>query len=160
MKREFKLNTDGCSLENPGCIGGGILWDGDGVMVLAFAVPFGETSSMQAEAKSLLFGVQQRIQHGFVRLHMLVQILLNKVACPWKIWAEMEKIKGCMRFVARVTHCYREGNQVADALSKVGATTASRCFYALHTKLTGLARSAMRLDTLGLPSIRRLRVFS
>ncbi|XP_027120520.1 uncharacterized protein [Coffea arabica] len=95
--------------------GGGILHDGNGVMVFAFTVPFREMSSVQAKAKLLLFGVQQCIQCGFVRLHvevdslLVVQILQNKAACPWKIWAEMEKIKGCMRFVARVTHWYGGG---------------------------------------------------
>ncbi|XP_071905976.1 uncharacterized protein [Coffea arabica] len=80
----FKLNTDGCSKGNPGISGsGGILRDGGGRFCLAFSCHFGKATSLQAEARALLVGVEMCIQGGFdlfeVELDslVLVDILLG-----------------------------------------------------------------------------------
>ena len=79
---ELKLNTDGSSRGNPGRPGGGgVLRDGEGKLLLAFSTFVGSCTSIQAEARALLFGVNLCISCGYVGVHVevdsfvLVQIL-------------------------------------------------------------------------------------
>ena len=54
----WKLNTDGCSLGNLGKSGGGgVLRDAFGELVFGFSIPLGKVTSLQAETKSLVYGV-------------------------------------------------------------------------------------------------------
>nr|XP_027083663.1 uncharacterized protein LOC113705962 [Coffea arabica] len=85
----FKLNTDGCSLGNPGVSGGGgVLRDSSGTLLFGFAVPFGELTCLQAEIKALVFGVQQCRLRGFSRIRVevdslvLVNLLVRQFRCP------------------------------------------------------------------------------
>ena len=58
VAKQLVLNTNGYSLGNLGVeCGGGILRDGNGNLVFAFLVPFDIVTSIQAEVKTLLFGV-------------------------------------------------------------------------------------------------------
>ena len=64
----FKLNIDGCSKGNPNLSGGGgILRDVSGSFIFAFAGCFGYGTSLQAEAKALLLGLQLCVQRMMVR---------------------------------------------------------------------------------------------
>ena len=66
-----KLNTDGCSRGNPGRSGGGGLFrDYDGRFLLGFSCYFGETTSLHAELKALLFGARLGVSRGLVKLHL------------------------------------------------------------------------------------------
>ena len=54
---ESKLNTDGCSKGNPGRAGGGgVLCNSEGGILFALPTFFGHYTSIDAEAKALLFG--------------------------------------------------------------------------------------------------------
>ncbi|XP_049368158.1 uncharacterized protein LOC125833012 [Solanum verrucosum] len=54
----YKLNTDGSALTNPGKIGGGgILRDGQGNLVYAYAIPLGFGTSNKAEIQAAAYGV-------------------------------------------------------------------------------------------------------
>ncbi|XP_071913911.1 uncharacterized protein [Coffea arabica] len=64
----LKLNIDGCSKGNPGLSGGrGILRDVLGSFIFAFAGCFGYGTSLQAEAKVLLLGLQLCVQRKMIR---------------------------------------------------------------------------------------------
>ncbi|XP_071923161.1 uncharacterized protein [Coffea arabica] len=63
----FKLNIDGCSKGNPGLSGGGgILRDGSGKFIFAFAGCFDVATSLQAEAKALALGLSLCVQRNFL----------------------------------------------------------------------------------------------
>lgn len=55
----LKLNTDGCSKENPGSAGGGvILRDDKGQLIMAYATFFGECANNVAESHAILIGLR------------------------------------------------------------------------------------------------------
>ena len=94
-----KLNTDGCLLGNPGPSGGGgVLRDSSGDLLFGFSIPLGEMTSLQAETKSLLYGVQQCLLRGVSRVQvevdslLLVNVLPGKSRCPWLIRFDVEAI--------------------------------------------------------------------
>ena len=157
----FKLNTDGCSLGNPGVSGGGgVLRDSSGVAVFGFSTPFGELTCIQAEIRSLLVGVQQCLLRGFLRIQVevdslvLVNILLKKSRCPWIIQPEIAALEATQGVEWSVGHCYREANQAADALAKVGARSEDFVLYSSQKDLPRLARGALGLDRSQTPAIR------
>lgn len=158
---KLKLNTDGCSLGNPGISGGGgVLRDSSGAVLFGYSIPFGELTCIQAEFKSLLFGVQQCLLRGFSRIQVevdslvLVNILLQKVKCPWLIRSEHDELLAIQGLEWTVAHCYREANQVADALAKVGAWSEDIVLYTSQSDLPRLARGALGLDRSKTPVIR------
>ena len=53
-----------------------------------------------------------------------------------------------------LSHVFREGNQVADFLTKLGANGLSQHFYS-STDLPRLARGLVRLDQLGTVYLRK-----
>ena len=60
----------------------------------------------------------------------------------------------------RFEHCYREANKVADILSNVGVSHPQelvRVYFTEHA-LPSVARGECRLNRLGVPSVRRVRV--
>nr|XP_027067494.1 uncharacterized protein LOC113693117 [Coffea arabica] len=60
-----QLNIDGCLKDNPGVSGGGgILRSTEGRLLFAFSVYLGQCTSLQAEAKALLLGLQLCVQRG------------------------------------------------------------------------------------------------
>ncbi|XP_071933890.1 uncharacterized protein [Coffea arabica] len=161
-----KLNTDGCSLGNPGISGGGgVLRDSSGSLIFGFSIPLGELISLQTETRSLLYGVQQCLSRGFSRVQvevdslLLVNILRGKSRCPWRVRSKIESIQTVLRMGWSVEHCYREANQVADALSKVGALGSGIVIYTSQSALPRPARGAMVLDSTGTPvlCIRAMR---
>ena len=131
-------------------------------MVLAFSCSFGVASSMQAEARALLFGVKLCLQRGFGPLEVeldslvLVRILKRLVRCPWGIHTEVQQLLGFASYLPRILHCYRQANQVADALANTGCQLARDDIYVVASDLPRLARGALFLDRLGVPSLRRV----
>ncbi|XP_071939025.1 uncharacterized protein [Coffea arabica] len=146
----LKLNTDGCSKGNPGLSGGGrVLRDG-GRMVLAFSCSFGLASSMQAEARTLLFGVKLCLQRGIDTLDVELDSL--------GIHTEVQQLMGVAHHFPRIFHCYRQANQVADILANSGCQQARDDIYLAASDLPCLARGALFLDRLGVPSLRQVVV--
>ncbi|XP_027171858.1 uncharacterized protein LOC113771481 [Coffea eugenioides] len=150
---DFKLNTDGCSLGNPGVSGGGgVLRDSSGAFLFGFSVPFGELTCLQAEIKALVVGVQQCRLRGFSRIRVevdslvLVNLLLRRFRCPWLVRSDLETLLAIQGLEWTVGHCYREMNQVADALAKVGAQSEGIILYTTQSELPRLARGALGLD--------------
>ncbi|XP_071902759.1 uncharacterized protein [Coffea arabica] len=162
----FILNTDGCSKGNPGVSGGGgVLRDSNGIPLIGFSTYLGETTSLCAEARALLIGLQTCVHRGIDNLYVqsdsliLVGILQNRLQCPWKIRREIRQIWQLVKDPDRFSHCYREANKVADALSNVGVLHPEHQikFYEAFSSFPTMARGALRLDRLGMPSIRKSR---
>ena len=160
-----KLNMDGCSLGNWGVSGwGGVLRDSSGALLFGFSIPFRVLTCIQAEIKSLHFGVQQCLLRGFSHIQaevdslMLVNILQGKSNCLWMVRSEVDALKAVQRLEWIVGHCFFEANQVADALSKVWAHSSSLVLYTSQSELPRLAKGTMFLDRLGTPFIRNKAV--
>ncbi|XP_071939020.1 uncharacterized protein [Coffea arabica] len=162
----FTLNTDGCSKGNPGLGGGGgVLRDSHGIPLIGFSAYLGETTCLSTEARALLIGIQTSIHRGFENLYIqsdslvLIGILQKRIHCPWKIRREIRQIWQFVEDPDRFSHCYREANTVADALSNVGVSHPEhqlKLYNSFHTFPT-MARGAIRLDRLGMPSIRKIK---
>ncbi|XP_071918841.1 uncharacterized protein [Coffea arabica] len=160
------LNTDGCSKGNPGVGGGGgVLRDSTGMPLVAFSAFFGETTCLRAETLALLIGLQTCVHRGFINLWVqsdslvLVGVLQRLIQCPWQIRREVRQIWRLVEDPARFSHCFREVNKVADVLSNVGISHPEqqvKVYDGFHM-LPRLARGAIRLDRIGMPSVRKIR---
>ncbi|XP_071909633.1 uncharacterized protein [Coffea arabica] len=135
------LNTDGCSKGNPGVGGGGgVLRDSIGLPLFAFSAFLGDITCLHAEARALLIGLQ--IWNSPPAYSMSVAYSTRSAADP-----------------VRFSHCYREANKVADALANVGIIHPEQqvkvyeCFHMLPRQ----ARGEVRLDRIGMPSVRKVR---
>ena len=89
---------------------------------------------------------------------VLVNILLQKARCPWLVRSVQEELQALQGLEWTVAHCYREANQVADALAKVGAWSEDVVLYASQSELPRLARGALGLDRSQTPVIRKQAV--
>ena len=162
----YTLNTDGCAKGNPGIGGGGgILRDSTGLPMIGFSAYLGETTCLRAEACALLIGLQICIHNGFGNICVqsdslvLIGIIQRRTQCPWKIRRYVNQIWQLLDDPPRFTHCYREANTVADALSNVGISHPDKQIeiYDTFSTFPRLARGAIRLDRIGIPSIRKMR---
>lgn len=86
-----KLNSDGCSKGNPGRSGGSSLLRSDsGDLIWAWADFYGHTT-MVAEIKALLQGVQTCVDRGFLNVDIevdsliLADVVQLKIPAPWCI---------------------------------------------------------------------------
>ncbi|XP_071927455.1 uncharacterized protein [Coffea arabica] len=161
------LNTDGCSKGNPGVgAGGGVLRESNGLPLIGFSAYFGETTCLLAEARALLIGLQISAHRGFLNLNvqsdslLLIGILQHRIHCPWHIRRVIRQIWQIMEDPDRFSHCYREANTVADVLSNEGVSHPQQQLriYETFNTFPPMARGAIRLDKLGMPSIRKIRL--
>nr|XP_027086600.1 uncharacterized protein LOC113708336 [Coffea arabica] len=119
-----------------------------------------QVTSLQAEAKSLIYGVQQCVLRGFSSIQvevdslLLANILQGKSKCSWLIRSEIATFQAICTLARTVGHCYREANQVADALAKAGANGSGNVLYTSQSELPRPAKGALILDKAGTPAIR------
>ena len=159
-----KLNSDGCVRGIPGKSGGGgMLRCLEGRFILGYSCCFGETTSLHAELKALLFGVRLAISRGYVNLHIesdslgLVQIIQGTVQCAWRLRRDLQDLLEDRRCFREVSHCFREANKPADRLANIGVDSSSSSTYESFCDLPALVRGDLTLDRVGLPSFRRVR---
>ena len=105
------------------------------------------------------------MEKGFTRVEIqsdsqvLVGILQRRFRCPWRIRNEVDQIWELVADVARISHCFRAANRVADILANVGVSHQHQpcvIYEHIHT-FPKLARGEVRLDRLGMSSVRRIR---
>ncbi|XP_027169555.1 uncharacterized protein LOC113769293 [Coffea eugenioides] len=108
-----KLNSDGCLRGNPRRSGGGGLFrDSDGRVLLAFSCYFGEMTSLQAEVKALLHGVQLVIARGLANFHLesdslvLIQLIQGRAKCPWVVQRELQELVQYSHLYIEISHCF------------------------------------------------------
>ncbi|XP_071917209.1 uncharacterized protein [Coffea arabica] len=163
----YILNTDDYSKGNPGVGGsGGVLRDSKGMPLIGFSAYLGETTCLHAEARALLIGLQICVHRGFGNLYVqsdflvLVGILQHRIHCPWHIRREVRQIWKFVEDSDRFLHYYREANTVADALSNVAVSHPEQQLkiYKAFNSFPRLARGAIRLDRLGMSSIRKIKL--
>ncbi|XP_043721131.1 receptor-like protein EIX1 [Telopea speciosissima] len=120
-----KLNTDGCSLGNPGRAGArGILRDDRAVLISAFSVSLGIKTNYVAEFMALLHGLLRAKEMYVTRLwiecdSMSVVDLIRAGSIPWFVrqqWLGLQPY--LLSIFWKISHCFHEANPVADFLAK------------------------------------------
>jgi len=126
----YILNTDGASKGNPGpARGGGVLRDDKGDWKWGFTMNMGHCSSMKAELKAVLKGLQVAKERGVQKLWIksdscvLVGMLRGELKTHPAYGVVIKQCKDLLRaegWETKITHCYREANLVADKLANLG----------------------------------------
>ncbi|XP_071921377.1 uncharacterized protein [Coffea arabica] len=145
--------------------GGGLLRDSAGQVLVAFSAYLGEATSLHAEVLAMVKGVQVCLGKGFLPRvvqsdsKLLIDILQRRCLCPWSVRREVVQIWHLVEGV-QFEHCYREANKVADILSNVGVSHPQDQLrvYSAEQALPLVAQGECRLNRLGVPSVRRVRV--
>ncbi|OMO88470.1 reverse transcriptase [Corchorus capsularis] len=125
----FKLNSDGSVEGNPGIAGsGGAIRDDQGQWVAGYSRKIGYTSSLQAEFWGLRDGLILAHSKGIQKLEVNVDALnvitlINNADISVHPLGNI--IYDCRMLMQRfpclnLSHCFREGNMVADALANNG----------------------------------------
>ncbi|OIT38212.1 hypothetical protein A4A49_54745 [Nicotiana attenuata] len=120
-----KLNTYG-SKNMEGHVGvGGICRDHSGTLLTTFSQSVGSISSNMAEVKDALIGLNWCIPNGLDNIiskcdpFLVIDMIRGKSKVLWQM---MDIIKQIQNLVSQVNcvicHCFREANQVMNALSK------------------------------------------
>lgn len=130
----FKLNTDGCSKGNPGsAVGGGVLQDENGQMIMAYSEYYGECSNNVAEPKVILCGITWFMTNGFKDVDiesdsMLVVKMINEhTKVHFHIMPIIHQINKLKRQGSyKFQHCYRETN--GRLLGKLGRQAKTKLF--------------------------------
>ena len=124
------LNTDGAVKTNPSTAGaGGVIRGARGEWVLGFSEHLGYCSILKAELRGVLRGLQIAKERGISKLWLRTdsRTVMNILANPtvdhpkyFFIIQQCKKLLDWNGWTIRLSHCYREANQVADKLAKIG----------------------------------------
>ncbi|KAK3225126.1 hypothetical protein Dsin_004988 [Dipteronia sinensis] len=123
----IKVNTDGAALGSPGVSGcGGVFLTYRSFVKACFAVPLGQVFAFEAELHAASLAINYAWNLGWHRIWLesdssyVVQLLsIRSDQVTWRVrqaWQRCIHQISYMEF--QVSHLFREGNQVADALSK------------------------------------------
>jgi len=151
------LNTDGAAKGNPGqATAGGVLRDHIGKWLVGFTENLGTCSSMKAEIQVVLRGLKLAQELAITKLwiqldsQVLVGMLQGEIAwCPrhrFLLQQCRDLIIG-REWMVRVTHCFREANQVANRLANLGITTSLGVTILQHPHLE--VRDVLLTDCMG-----------
>ncbi|KAK9983154.1 hypothetical protein SO802_032679 [Lithocarpus litseifolius] len=125
-----KLNTDGSVFGDPmKAGGGGIIRNSEGDWVAGFVKKFGNVSSSTAELWALKEGLLMAKQMGFDNLCVdldaafLVYLITNPTVAQLNLEPLLSDCRNLTKAFSncRVEHVYREANNCADKLAKMGA---------------------------------------
>ena len=151
------LNTDGAAQGNPGPAGaGGVLRDDKGAWVIGFLENAGHCSSVKAEIRAVLRGLlvarETRALRVWIQLDSKVVVDMLGMQREWH-----PKLRGLLRqckqlldwegWEVKISHCYREANQVADILAKLGSEDSVGVQLYSHPPVS--TRSALYADVVG-----------
>ncbi|KAJ8451425.1 hypothetical protein Cgig2_017816 [Carnegiea gigantea] len=126
------LNTNGGLKETPKWPLGGILRGDRGEWIKGFAENFGDCTSVKAELKAALRGLRMAWALGLKKIWLRVDsVIVVGMLRGNGSWNPIHKllITQCKNLMERtdweikVTHCYREANQVADKFANLGITS-------------------------------------
>ena len=157
----LKLNLDGSSLGNPGPAGGGgVLRDSSGNFIFGFSKFFGSCSNNEAELRAVVEGITICKQLGHVGIDIecdsdVVVSWIRSRRCRylWDFWDQLTDLLEGFDF--SIHHLYREGNKVADALARYGASGRNNVFSS-SSQLPGVIKGLLQLDKLGTAYIRHV----
>ncbi|XP_041001562.1 14.7 kDa ribonuclease H-like protein [Juglans microcarpa x Juglans regia] len=152
----LKLNLDGSYFGNPSPASrGGLLRDYGGNLVFGFSKFFYSCSNNEAELQAVIEGIKICRQRGLMCIDIECDSLLvvlwirSRICTVWYLWDYWDELLMLLaNFDFSISHVFREGNQVADALAKCGALGENNIFIdCLH--LPWVIRGLYRLDKMG-----------
>lgn len=154
----MNMNTDGCSLGNPGAAGaGGVIRDYAGNLLLAYSVSLPPGSNYYAELLGVLEGVKHCKRMGLTEVDIEIDsmVLINwfkQGRCRvWYLEDYWDMIlQGLQELNFYLSHIFREGNSPADFMAKLGVHGESK-IWNNERELLQKFRGWIRLDKLGLP---------
>ncbi|KAL0287134.1 UNVERIFIED_CONTAM: putative ribonuclease H protein [Sesamum radiatum] len=132
----YKL-TDGASKGNPGISGaGGILRDQLGKVIFAFQEPLGNATNTQAELSAIYRGLQICFSRGLRKIWIetdataIIKIISAPQRGAWNLQATLQNIcKILNQMEHKLSHIFREGNQVADFLANQACYNQQLCIF-------------------------------
>ena len=123
----IKVNTDGAAMGSPGVGGcGGIFRNCRAFVKGCFAIPLGQVFAFEAELLAASLDINFAWKYGWHRIWLesvssyVVQLLSSRSELvPWRVRQAWQRcIFQISHMDFQVSHIFREGNQVADTLSK------------------------------------------
>ncbi|XP_077222166.1 uncharacterized protein LOC143856010 [Tasmannia lanceolata] len=122
---EYKLNADASLVRNGGGIGG-LIRDSNGMVIKAFSVNIPKEEIFELELEAIMNGVNLVTDMGASMLWIesdssfAVDVIQGKTAPPGHKAARIGGLFHSLNNLDswRISHCWREGNQIADFLSK------------------------------------------
>ncbi|XP_011620451.1 uncharacterized protein LOC105420038 [Amborella trichopoda] len=121
----FKLNVDGCALGNPNHSGaGGVFRNSMGISSWTFSSYLSNTTNFFAEFSALFQGIEIAKEKGVERFliecdSIVVIEAIKGRKIPWKFSQKLLILRTYLDDILwKITHIFREGNNVADLLAK------------------------------------------
>ncbi|KAL0430779.1 UNVERIFIED_CONTAM: putative ribonuclease H protein [Sesamum radiatum] len=157
----YKLNTDGASKGNPGISGaGGILRDQLGKVIFVFQEPLGNATNTQAKLSAIHRGLQICASRGLRKIWIETDAtaIIKLISAPqrgkWNLQATLQNIRKILsQMEHKLSHIFREGNQVADFLAHQTCYIQQLCIFHEDT-IPGKLKGMASLDSSGFPYIR------
>ena len=119
-----------------------------GRFILVFTDSFGPVNALQVEARALLLGLQLGRQRGIS--HLIVKsdypVLISCLRGAWGVPAVIRPIRGIAPEGYQFSHCYREGNSVADSLASYANARGFFEVFFTVAQLPGHTRGLLALD--------------
>ena len=125
------LQTDGAAKGCPGLAGaGGVFRDAQGRWMVGFAEYLGRCSAVKAELKAVFRGLRMAREMNFHKLWIrldskpVVELLSSCGSGNSECHALIHQSKQLLSWSGweiKISHCFREANQVADKLANLGA---------------------------------------
>ncbi|XP_057432300.1 uncharacterized protein LOC130725057 [Lotus japonicus] len=138
----LKFNVDGASQGNPGPSGlGGVLRDHQNRVFGYFSINSGFGWAFEAEVRAILKALQ------FCQEFMVYEVYIesdstaavgwinSKLNRPWKLLNELNQIDFLLELTkcSKVSHIYREANETADSLAKVGCNRSNSLWWCANS---------------------------
>lgn len=114
---------------------------------------------LMAEMKALIYGLRFAKQLGLKctvieeDILQIINIANNKALCPWKLYGLYKEVLDVAQD-GEFNHCYREVNELAHWLAKMGSLQAQGSV-ALKLKPGTKSYGYWKMDKLGVPAFRR-----
>lgn len=128
---------------------------------MAFSAPVHFMTNNYSEVQATLFGIlwrcDQNCQELILELDSLlvVNMILGVYNTPWRLKEDVTIIQQkVQQHGIKIKHCYRERNEVADALSKHATTLTQQIIFLNETDLPTEVRKAMIMDRRQVPNLR------
>ncbi|OIT31135.1 hypothetical protein A4A49_64393, partial [Nicotiana attenuata] len=123
----IKVNIDGSSFNDGRTGAGGIVRDHEAKLVMAFSQQLDIETNNYSEAKAAWFEVHWCLSNGYFNIilecdsMLIIHMLQGKTNIPWHLQPIVKQVKKMVEQGnnnIKFSHCFREGNQVADVMAK------------------------------------------